>query len=157
MKNRANEGTLAARVERLEGLLLSAVTADGGSNTAGRFGDASMHTPDASPSSHSRDSQSENGELDHAHCVTAGLGTITIDHETNQTIYLGSDHWTSIMSEVCDGSAFEKRISLIYHVRSKSSRRISWIMRLSKWRSRTEHWYGTFRHHQAFCVELLHW
>lgn len=96
---------LAARISKLENLLLSVTSAGKSpkSSSAGNehFGADMSHVPKSSPDGETCDhKRTAQGDQD-MDGMSEAFGLMKVDHVGDQPVYFGGAHWISIMSEVC--------------------------------------------------------
>lgn len=100
-----NRDAMMARIDRLESLLVSAMSTNGQPKAGARTvtnGDPSAPNLDINgnqiPSNlHPRNIETTSLDVDG---VTKEFGSMKVDQAENSSIYLGGVHWVSIMSEV---------------------------------------------------------
>lgn len=98
---------LAARITKLETLLLSVASTDQSSKSTpagtkgGSFEDQMVSHPETSANPETSHHQRKVSGIKDSDDVTRAFGIMKFDHVEDQIIYLGGSHWISIMSEVC--------------------------------------------------------
>jgi len=93
---------LTARIDRLEGLLLSAVSSNDHRLQANKNAVQAGFLPDSKLDAQSTeivtgDNRAKDSEIKD---LVSAAGILKIDEAENKTLYIGGSHWVSIMSEV---------------------------------------------------------